>query len=223
MRCADRFSRGSAIIPRMKQLRVVRASLDPAKLWTPPAGAGGAQLVSAADGRASRLRTELFAWRDETSLYLLFRGEDDYLKASIAEHDGPLYAEDVFELFLAPERLERYFELEVSPTGTHFDAVVDSPDRARATMRVDRAWDPPSYWSAVRRRSIAGVPQDIATLVAIGFADLGREPAAGEQWRANFFRVDRHPGGDSFDAWCPTGRTPPDFHVPDAFGTLQFE
>jgi hypothetical protein len=207
----------------MNQLRVVRASFNPAELWTPPASAGAVQMVAADDGRAPRLRTELFVWRDEATLYVLFRGEDDHLKASIVEHDGPLYAEDVFELFIAPERLERYFELEVSPRGTRFDAVVDSPERTRASMQVDRSWDPPSYWSAVRRRSIAGVPRDIATLVAIGFADLGRLPESGEQWRANFYRVDRHPEGDSFDAWCPTGRKPPDFHVPDAFGILQFE
>ena len=48
-------------------------------------------------------------------------------------------------------------------------------------------------------------------------------PAEGEVWRANFFRIDRHPKlGDDFSAWQPTMRTPPDFHVVGAFGTIRF-
>jgi hypothetical protein len=53
---------------------------------------------------------------------------------------------------------------------------------------------------------------------------LGRPtPVAGETWRANFFRIDRHPElGDEYSAWQPTMRSPADFHVGEAFGTLKF-
>jgi hypothetical protein len=64
----------------------------------------------------------------------------------------------------------------------------------------------------------------IDTVVRVPFFALERAtPGGGETWRANFFRIDRSPGGDEFSAWRPTGRTPPDFHVPREFGTLVFE
>jgi len=64
----------------------------------------------------------------------------------------------------------------------------------------------------------------IDTLLRIPFAALGRStPIEGEAWRVNFFRIDRHAEeGDELSAWQPTGKEPPDFHVPAAFGTLRF-
>ena len=44
-----------------------------------------------------------------------------------------------------------------------------------------------------------------------------------DEWRANFFRIDRSAAhGDDFSAWQPTMKTPPDFHVTEAFGVLRF-
>ena len=55
-------------------------------------------------------------------------------------------------------------------------------------------------------------------------AALGREkPRDGETWRANFFRIDRHPQhGDEYSAWQPTMKDPADFHIAECFGTLTF-
>jgi hypothetical protein len=63
----------------------------------------------------------------------------------------------------------------------------------------------------------------VDTVLRIPFDAIGAAPSPGDHWRANFFRIDRHPGGDQFSAWQPTLRIPADFHVVSAFGVLVFE
>jgi hypothetical protein len=130
-----------------------------------------------------------------------------------------LYEEDVVEAFLAPGDIRRYYEIEINPLGTTFDARVDSPDGGRATMKIDVAWDCANLFAAIRK-----TPGMVETIVRIPFASLeaGR-PSPGDEWRGNFFRVDRgKSGGDEFTAWSPTMKNPPDFHVAGAFGRIVF-
>jgi len=128
-------------------------------------------------------------------------------------------------VFLAPRRLNEYYEIEVNPRGTVFDARIESPGGVRATMKTDRDWTCEGLMTAVRQiiESDGGISID--TLLRIPFAALEqRTPHAEDSWRGNFFRIDRHPQlGDEFSAWQPTLRDPADFHVTAAFGTLRFE
>lgn len=201
-----------------------RISFDLEDPWSTPAAARPVRLRRATDAAVPRLSTTISAWYDDHGLTLLFCGADDHVKATHRDHDAPLYEEDVVEAFLAPEELTRYFELEVSPRGTIFDARISSPDGERATMDVDRAWTCESLFAAIRRTSESDGAATVDTVIRIPFSSLGRGiPAEGETWRANFFRIDRHPHlGDEFSAWQPTMRTPADFHVAAAFGTLRF-
>ena len=189
-----------------------------------PAACTPVRLRRAVDAAPPRLATSVAAWFDDEGLSLLFTAGDDRVEATMLAHDAPLYEEDVVEVFFAPEELTRYFEIEVSPRGTIFDAQVDSPDANRATMRVDRGWNCEGLMTAVRIVTESDGAMSVDTLLRIPFASIGRSaPRHDEKWRANFFRVDRHPRhGDEFSAWQPTMKSPPDFHVPAAFGTLLF-
>ncbi len=192
--------------------------------WTAPAFCTPVRLRRASDAAPPRLATSVAAWFDEHRLSILFSAGDDHVEATMLAHDAPLYEQDVVEVFFAPEEPTRYFELEVSPRGTVFDARIVSPDGNRATMQVDRRWDCEGLIAAVRVVTESNGAMSVDTLLRIPFASVGRAtPREGERWRANFFRVDRHPShGDEFSAWQPTMRIPADFHVPAAFGTLRF-
>lgn len=202
--------------------RVCRAELDLEDPWSVPECARRVALVDATDGSTPRLESEVAAYHDGRRLLVVFSVRDDHLVASYLEHDQPLWEEDVVEVFLAPERLERYYEIEVNPLGTTFDAVVDSPRLERSSMTVDRGWTCEGLRAAIRRTTVNGSVR-VDTLVSIPARAIGASCASGERWRANFFRVDRAPEGDEFSAWRPTGRRPADFHVPREFGTLLFE
>jgi hypothetical protein len=190
--------------------------------WHVPDGVTTTQLLRATDATAPRLATELAIYRDDAHLHVLFRGADDNVVATHFEHDAPLYEEDVVEAFLAPDDPRVYFELEVNPLGTTFDARIESPDGVRTTMRADLSWNCDDLFAAILRDTHDGV-MTFATLLRIPFSSLGNAPNAGDLWRANFFRIDRHPLANEFSAWQPTLKTPADFHVAAAFGTLRFE
>jgi cellulose/xylan binding protein with CBM9 domain len=163
--------------------------------------------------------TELIVYSDDEFLNVLFHARDDEIVASHLQHDAPLYEEDVVEVFLAPKELIRYFEIEVNPLGTTFDARIDSPQGTRAGIRIDVGWDCANLFAAVRKMG-----DIIDTMIRIPFASLdASRPATGEEWRGNFFRIDHARNGTEYSAWQPTLKNPADFHVAAAFGRLRFE
>jgi hypothetical protein len=188
--------------------------------WNVPEVCCRVDLRRATDAGVARQRTTAVVYFDDEMLTVVFAGIDDRVVATHRQHDAPLWQEDVVEVFLSPSHLTEYFELEVNPLGTTFDALVESPDGTRTTMTTDLAWTCEGLFAGIRRDG-----ETFDVVIRIPFASLGREtPADGETWRGNLFRIDRHPTlGDDFLAWQPTMRTPPDFHVPAAFGTLRFE
>lgn len=191
--------------------------------WALPRSADRVRLRDATDGSSPRLATEVGAYYDREMLYILFEGEDDQIVATYREHDDPLYQEDVVEVFLAPNSLTEYFELEVNPLGTTFDARILYPDRDRSAMRVDLKWECWGFWAALQRVSMDQGRCRFSVVLAVPFAALERNtPRQGESWRANFYRIDRGSAGDQYTAWRPTLRHPADFHVPSAFGELVF-
>jgi len=193
---------------------VPRAAFSIEDPWAIPRGCTAVALRRATDGAAPRLATRLVLFHDGECLTVLFLGDDDGVRATLLRHDEPLWKEDVVELFLAPERPSRYFEIEVNPLGTTFDAVIDSPDLDRHTMTTDLAWTCDGLFAGVRT-----TPRSLDVVVRVPFAALGAKPEG--EWRANFYRIDRG-DADEYSAWQPTLKTPPDFHVPRAFGGLHF-
>jgi hypothetical protein len=165
---------------------------------------------------------------DAERLYVLFQCVDRDVWGSFRGRNEPIYDEEVVEAFLAPGAdPRRYLELETSPRGAWFEASVESPTGRRDGMRVDRDWRCTGWERAVRVNGTLDRRDDVdvgwSAEWAIPFASLGAaSPRPGARWRANFHRIDRE-GRGQFSAWSPTLADPPDFHVPDRFGWLEFE
>lgn len=202
----------------------VRAEFSMEDPWRSPESAQTVRLRLSADGGAPHLSTTVALYFDDEYLSVIFSASDDHVVATYSAHDDPLYDEDVVEVFLAPEKREEYFEIEVNPIGAMFDARIVSPEGKRQTMQADRAWSSGAF-AALRRMVELDGTTTWDTLLRIPFSGVGRPaPLPGERWLANFFRIDRHPvRGDEYSAWRPTLRTPPDFHVPEAFGVIEFQ
>jgi hypothetical protein len=205
-------------------LKVAKAAFSFEEPWSLADSGESVSLVDAVTGKRPRLTTSVLAVYDDERLTVRFSGEDDEIVATKLERDDSLYEEDVVELFLAPQALTRYFEFEVNPLGTVFDAVVDSPDLDRRTMQVDRAWNAAALRTAIRRSRIGSEPWQFETILSIAFSDLAvAAPVAGDRFAAGFFRIDRSArGDDEYSAWVPALRDPADFHVPEKFGVLEF-
>jgi hypothetical protein len=149
------------------------------------------------------------------ALVVRFDCRDEGTVATLAHRDEPLWREDVCEVFLSPfDPPSVYFEFEINPLGTLFDARIESSEGRRETMRSDVSWNLPGLSGRSRVR-----PGRWSAVVTIPLAPLAPDGIP-RTWRANFFRIDRG-APDEFSAWSPTFCDPPEFHRGDRFGFLE--
>lgn len=154
------------------------------------------------------------AW-DDDALRVLLHAIDAHPWATMTQRDGPLWEEEVLEVFLDPVGdAECYFEIEVNPLGTVVDLVCR---RNRSGYAKDFAWDCEGLRTAVRKWEGGWTAE-----LAIPFRSLiAASPRTGTEWRANFGRIDRPKDRErELTAWSPTGVR--SFHVPERFGVITF-
>ena len=206
-------------IPR---LRCARRALEPVRAEPESAFWQGIEPVAlrenvggGAPAQGTRVRT---AW-DEREWRVLFEADDTRPWATLTRRDGPLWTEEVVEVFFDPVGdLESYFEVEINPLGAVTDLVLR---RTLSGWRKDFAWDVAGLASAVRMTAAGWAAE-----LAIPFEALGASlrPEAGRSaWRVNFLRVDMPDGpGTTQDlgAWSPTRLR--NFHRAEVFGVVEF-
>lgn len=208
---------------------VPRVEADPLALEA-PAGAAEVALSDVVTGAPPRQATRVsLAWTGP-ALRIWFAAEDRRVVAPHRRHDEPLHEAEVCEVFLDPYGHGRvYYEVQVSPRGVLFDAVVLNRRTDPAAPRDQdtlTGWDPPGLQARAEVDGVLDARRDAArgwrAALEIPLAALGppAPPAPGDTWGMGLFRVDRHPGGDEYQAWSPTGAV--DFHVPQRFGVLEF-
>lgn len=173
-------------------------------------------LLRARDGGPPRLSTALRVGHRDGALVVRFDARDDGRVATKTRRDDALWEEDVFEVFVAPaEPPHVYFEFEVNPLGTLFDAAILSPRLVRPTICLDVQWDCPGYRARVKTREGSW-----SALLVIPLAPLCGGAPIPRNWRANFFRIDR--GRETeYSAWSPILNEPVDFHDARRFGRLE--
>jgi alpha-galactosidase len=123
-----------------------------------------------------------------------------------------LWDRDVAEAFLQPELSpERYYkEFEVAPNGMWIDldivpsGLANLKSGLRHSVHVD---DQQQIWVAE---------------LAIPIRSLTPSFDPTKRWHANFYRVEGRFEPRQYLAWQPTFTDIPNFHVPQAFGTLRF-
>ena len=167
-------------------------------------------------GRATGVTTTVrFAWSKE-ALYALFDLKSAGLHTDTSrpidvERDR-LYDEDCVEIFLAPnpQNPRRYFEVEVGPYGHFLDLFIDREKKKSdvswsGQLRVATTRDPSARTAVIEVAMTA--PDVIAALTAGAHLPLG------------IFRME---GKDPrlYLAFSPARTKSPNFHIPEAFGTL---
>lgn len=162
--------------------------------------------------RATEVR---LLWTAET-LYIRFHCA--YRKITVfpdARADGwryELWDRDVAETFLQPDSTDafKYLEFEVSPNGYWIDLAVSHGkiEELHSGLRRRVAMDEKAKtWTAE---------------LAIPMKSLIGKFDPKASWRANFFRIEGEKEPRFYSAWNPTHSAKPNFHVPSAFGVLEF-
>jgi hypothetical protein len=153
--------------------------------------------------------------RDDAALCVRFECEDSDPWATMTQRDGPLWEEEVVEVFIDPVGDGTcYFEFEVNPLGTLLDLVLR---RNRSGYTKDFAWCCEGFEARVERTAAGWTAE-----LRIPFASIIAEaPVIGAEWRVNFTRIDRPRGGErELTAWAPTLLGT--FHAVERFGVMRF-
>jgi len=153
---------------------------------------------------ATQLGTRLRCLWDDECLYVGFECDSPDVWATKTGRDEDLWEEPVCEVFLIPcapanasASMKRFFEFQLNPLGTIYDAFVADADASDDWRRWSQ-WDCDDLRTAVR---VDGKLNDRAfrdngwsAQFAIPLAALAAEtsvrPQPGVRWRANFCRYD---------------------------------
>jgi hypothetical protein len=183
-------------------------------------------------GRPGRFKTSIRTLYNDTYLYLGYECEDDYVWGTITERNGSVWEQECVEAFLNPgHTIHQYYEINVSPLNTVFDACIingRTEADAEAPFIGFPDWDVKDLHTAVHvegELQKPGAATRWCVEMAIPFAELFGAahvpPHPGDTWRANFYRIDQpNHGQPEHYAWSKVDKVA--FHLPWRFGILEF-
>jgi hypothetical protein len=168
---------------------------------------------------------------DNTAIYVIFRVEDRYVRAVADTNQGPVYLDSCVEFFFTPgtDLTRGYFNLEMNCGGTMLFHHQMEP-------RTDQVWISEDHIGQVEvahtlpRIVEPEIETDTTWIVEyrIPFSILGEyhsfpTPEAGTVWRANFYKCADKTSHPHWLTWAPVDFPSPNFHLPEFFGTLEFQ
>jgi hypothetical protein len=197
---------------------------------------------------APRFRTRVQMLWDDDDLYIGAYLEEPHVWATLTARDSIIFQDNDFEVFIDPDGdTHTYYELEMNALNTVWDLLLVKPYRDGGP--AVHSWDIQGLKTAVNVMGTLNDPSDRdkawTVEIALPFAVLKEcipgkpvRPAAGDQWRVNFSRVEYHVDGMNGayvkakdagtgqplpeDNWTWTPQGVINIHYPEMWGFVQF-
>ena len=197
---------------------------------------------------APRFRTRVQMLWDDQYLYIGAYLEEPHVWATLKDRDSIIFQDNDFEVFIDPDGdTHDYYELEMNALNTVWDLLLVKPYRDGGP--AVHAWDIQGLKTGVQVMGTLNDPSDRdkawSVEIALPFVVLKEcipgkpeRPAAGDQWRVNFSRVEyrldvvngaylkaKDPGtGQPLpeDNWTWTPQGVINIHYPEMWGFVQF-
>jgi len=175
--------------------------------------------------------TEVKIAYDKEAIYVIFRVQDRYVRAVVTEYQGSVCRDSCVEFFFAPnsEISKGYFNLEMNCGGTALFAFQEAPregiisipesdyNQVKVAHSLPRVVDPeietPVTWTVEYRIPLALLEKYSPVT----------SPGPGVLWRANFYKCADGTSHPHWLTWARVDYPQPQFHLPEFFGTLEFE
>jgi hypothetical protein len=169
---------------------------------------------------------------DENNIYVIFRVEDNYVKAVAEQNQDPVCRDSCVEFFFTPGRditagymnmetnccgkILLYFQqkrgvgqIEVNPRDLAKIEIAHSLPYEKITEEIQE----PTVWTLEYRIPISVIQSYMPV----------EKPAKGVVWKGNFYKCADRTSVPHWLTWSFVDKPAPDFHRPDYFGTLIFE
>ncbi len=175
-------------------------------------------------------KTQVKAAYNEHSIHILFRVQDQYIRALATETHGPVYKDSCVEFFFAPnpQTPDSYFNLEINCCGTLLAQHHTGPRKNSRYLDI-RDCQKIQVAGSLNRPIHREITEPLTwTLeIALPFEILTpyapfEKPAPGVIWRANFYKCADESSHPHWLMWSPVITETPDFHRPDYFGRIEF-
>lgn len=169
---------------------------------------------------------------DDQNVYVIFRAEDNYIKAVETKDNGRPYLDTCAEFFFTPDVnvAKGYFNFETNCIGAALiryqlggskgvkwwsQEDIDKIERVTsfpARKVIDHEITTPTTWT-IEYRIPFEVLEKYMTVV---------KPAPGVKWRANFYKLCGTKSDEQYITWSVVENPKPEFHLPQFFGTIEF-
>lgn len=165
------------------------------------------------------------AYTDD-SLLLHYRVSEATVRAEALSDNGRVWEDSCMECFITPEGCKGYYNIECNCAGTLL--VGYGQDRHGRTNAQLELLQKVGRWSSLGRSPFAEKPVDEPWEVAliVPFTTFFNDDVTtfeGKTARANFYKCGDKLTTPHFLSWNPIAAPQPDFHRPEAFGTLVME
>ncbi len=175
-------------------------------------------------------KTEFRVGYDSEAVYLIFRVEDNYVRAvTETEFQGPVCRDSCVEFFFTPgPDIEKgYFNIEMNCGGSllwHWQTVPRqgrelSADQCAQILKYHQL--PRIVEPEITATANWTVEYRVPFSVLEAYTPLAY-PAPGVKWRANFYKCADASSHPHWLTWAPVELPNPDFHQPRWFGALEF-
>lgn len=168
---------------------------------------------------------------DKDNVYVIFRVEDRFVRSVVQEYNGNVSGDSCVEFFFSPDTGSplKYFNLEINAGGTPLMFYVEKPWTGFKKLeaneiseieiahslpaKVDPEITGPVTWTIEYR-----IPLSLLSK----YSNVSR-PAPGVIWKANFYKTGSQTSNPNYLTWSFVDNPKPNFHLPQFFGTLQFQ
>ncbi len=168
---------------------------------------------------------------DDHAVYIIFRVEDQYVKAVHSQNQDPVCRDSCVEFFFSPEDdiKNGYFNLEMNCGGTMLfnhqikraTEVVLISDSDMHQVKVAHTM-PRIVNEEISKKTTWVVEYSIPFSILSNY-QTATSPEAGDVWRANFYKCGDRTSHPHWLTWAPVDYPKPNFHLPQFFGSLEFQ
>ena len=170
------------------------------------------------------------AW-DDSSVYIIYRVEDQYVRAVAEKYQDSVCRDSCAEFFFTPgtDLGLSYFNIEVNCGGTMLfwwhpedgegtPVAAEDADQFEIAHSLPKIIDPeiadPTTWTLEYRMPFSVLQK---------YCPSASKPAAGVTWKANLYKCGDATSHPHWLTWSYVDNPTPSFHIPSSFGTLKFQ
>ncbi|MFI4910053.1 MAG: carbohydrate-binding family 9-like protein [Sedimentisphaeraceae bacterium JB056] len=169
---------------------------------------------------------------DDDNVYVIFKVDDNYIKATTTENQGPVCRDSCVEFFFTPnsDTSTGYMNMETNCCGKilfYYQkergvGAVKVADSDLEKIEIAHSLPYESITEEIKSPKTWTLEYRIPIEVIKTYTTV-EKPESGVLWKANFYKCGDKTSKPHWLTWSFVDKPKPDFHVPNCFGTLKFE